>query len=61
MVQMVKNMPAKQETWVRSLSWEDPLEQGIATLSSILSWRISMDRGAWKATVHGVAELDTAE
>ena len=61
MVQMVKNMPAKQETWVRSLSWEDPLEQGMATHSSILAWRISMDRGAWKATVHGVAELDTAE
>ena len=61
MVQLVKNMPAKQETWVRSLSWEDPLEQGMATHSSILAWRISMDRGAWKATVHGVAELDTAE
>ena len=61
MVQMVKNMPAKQETWVRSLSWEDPLEQGMATHSSILAWRISTDRGAWKATVPGVAELDTAE
>ena len=61
MVQLVKNMPAKQETWVQSLSWEDPLEQGMATHSSILAWRISMDRGAWKATVHGEAELDTAE
>ena len=38
--QMVKNPPAKQETWVRSLGQEDPLEKGIATLSSILAWRI---------------------
>ena len=37
---MVKNMPAKQETWVRSLGWEDPLEKGMATHSSILAWRI---------------------
>ena len=34
-------------TWVRSLGWEDPLEDGMATHSSILSWRIIMDRGAW--------------
>jgi len=38
--QLVKNPPAMQETWVRSLSWEDPLEKGKATLSSILAWRI---------------------
>ena len=38
--QMVKNPPAMQETWVRSLGWEDPLEEGIATHSSILAWRI---------------------
>ena len=44
--QMVKNLPAMRETWVRSLSWEDPLEEGIAVLSSILAWRIPMDRGA---------------
>ena len=37
---MVKNLPAMQETWVRSLGWEDPLEKGMATLSSILAWRI---------------------
>ena len=43
---MVKNLPATPETWVRSLGWEDPLEQGMVTHSSILSWRISMDRGA---------------
>ena len=39
-VQLVKNPPAKQETWVRSLGWEDPLEKGKATHSSILAWRI---------------------
>ena len=38
--QMVKNLPAMQKTWVQSLSWEDPLEKGIATHSSILAWRI---------------------
>ena len=37
---MVKNPPAMQETWVRSLGWEDPLEKGKATHSSILAWRI---------------------
>ena len=37
---MVKNPPAVQETWVSSLGWEDPLEEGMATHSSILSWRI---------------------
>ena len=43
-----------QKTWVKSLSWEDPLEEGMVTHSSILAWRIPMDRGAWKAIVHGV-------
>ena len=38
--QLVKNLPAVQETWVRSLGWEDPLEKGKATHSSILAWRI---------------------
>ena len=38
--QLVKNLPAIQETWVRSLGWEDPLEKGMATHSSILAWRI---------------------
>ena len=37
---MVKNLPAMQETWVQSLGWEDPLEKGMATHSSILAWRI---------------------
>ena len=41
--------------------WEDPLENGIATHSSTLDWRIPMDRGAWWATIHGIAESDTTE
>ena len=45
-----------QETWVRSLGWEDPLEKGMATRSSVLAWRIPMDRGPWWATIHGVAK-----
>ena len=40
MAQAVKNLPAMQETWVRFLGWEDPLEKGVATHSSILAWRI---------------------
>ena len=58
---MVKNLPAMQQTWVRSLGWEDPLEEGMATHSSILAWRMPMDRRAWRPTVHGVAESDTTE
>ena len=54
--QTVKNPPAIWETWVRSLDWEDPLEEGMATHSSILAWRIPMDRGA---TVHGVTKSQT--
>ena len=62
MAQTVKNLPAMQETWVQSLGWEDPLEKGMETHSSILAWRIPMDRGAWQATVHAVAkESDTTE
>ena len=48
-----------QETWIRCLGWEDPLEEGMATHSSILAWRISMDRGAWWATAHRVAKSQT--
>ena len=58
---MVKNPPAMRETWVLSLGWEDPLEKGMATHSSSLAWRIPMDRGAWRATVHRVTELDMTE
>ena len=53
MAQTVKNLPAMQETQVRSLGWEDTLEKGMATHSSILAWGISMDIGAWQATVPG--------
>ena len=46
-----------QETRVRFLGWEDPLEKELATHSIILAWRIPMDRGPWQATVHGVAKV----
>ena len=52
---MVKNPPVMEETWVRSLGWEDPLEEEMVTHSSILAWRIPMDREAWPATVYGIA------
>jgi len=52
---------AMQETGVPSLGWENPLEEGIATHSSILVWRIPKDRGAWRAAVHAVAESDMTE
>ena len=54
MAQRVKNLLVMQESWVRSLGWDDPLEEGMATLSNIFDWTIPMDRGAWWATVHGV-------
>ena len=57
--QMVKNPPAMWETWVQSLGREDPLEEGMATHSSSLAWRIPMDQSAWLATVHGVAKSRT--
>ena len=50
-----------QETWVRSLGWEDPLEEGMATHPNILAWRIPMDREAWQATADSVAESDMTE
>ena len=56
---MVKNLPAMWETWVQFLGQEDPLEKGMATHFSILAWRILMDRGAWQATVNGVAKCQT--
>ena len=55
---MVKNSPANAVDRRDAGSipgWEDPLEEGMATHSSVLAWRILMDRGAWWATVHGVA------
>ena len=61
MAQLIKNLPAVRKTWVRSLGWEDPLEEGMAIHSSILAWRIPLDRGAWQATVDGVAGSDTTD
>ena len=61
LAQMVKNPPAMLETWFQTLSWEDPLEEGLETHSSILAWKIPMDKGAWWATVHQVTESDTTE
>ena len=57
--QLVKNLPAMQETLVQFLGWENPLEEGTTIHSSILAWRIPMDRGAWQAIVHGVAKNQT--
>ena len=54
-------MQKTPETRVQSPGREDPLEEGMATHYSVLAWRIPVDRGAWQATVHGVAELDAAE
>ena len=59
--QMAKNPPAMQATWVGSLSWEDPLEEGMAIHSSILAWRISLDRGAWQTIVHDILQARMLE
>ena len=52
------SVPAMWETWAGSPGWEDPLEEGMATHSSVLAWRIPMDRGAWRATVQGVTKTE---
>ena len=59
MAQMVKNPLSMWETWIQSLGGKDLLEEGMATHSSILAWKNPMDRGAWYATVHGVAKRRT--
>ena len=56
MTHMVKNPPAMQEIWVQSLVWEDALEEGITTHSSVLAWEMPRTEGAWRA-----AEVDAAE
>ena len=64
MVQAVKNLPAMQETWVRSLNWEDPLEKTMATHSSILAWRIPWTEepgGLQGYSPWGCKELDMME
>ena len=59
MAQTVNSLPAMQETWVLSLGWEDLLEKGMATRSSILAWRNPMERRTQRATVHGVTKNQT--
>ena len=48
MAQLVKNLPVMRETWVQCLGWEDSLEEGMSTHSSVLTWK---KRGAWRAVV----------
>ena len=62
MAQTVKDLPVIQEIWVRSLGWEGPLEKGMATYSSIVSWRIPWTEEPNRLQFTGVAkELDTTE
>ena len=57
---VLKNLPANAgDMWVPSLGQDDPLEEGMATHSSILAWKNPMDREAWQATGHGVAKSQT--
>ena len=58
---MVKNLPAMQKTWVRSLGQEDPLEKGMATHSSIFAWRIPWTEESDKLQAWGHKELDVTE
>ena len=57
----VKNLPAVQEMWIRILGWEDSLEEGMATLSSILAWRIPWKERPGMLQFMGRKELDTTE
>ena len=59
MAQMVNNPPAMRETQVQSLGWEDPLEEGMATHSSILAWRIPWTEEPGRVTVHGITQSRT--
>ena len=62
LVKMVKNLPAMRETWVQSLDWEDRLGEGNGNPLQYSCLEKSMDRGAWWATIHGVAiDLDMTE
>ena len=62
MAQLVKIPPAMWENWVQSLGWEDTLEEGMATYSSFLLWRMLMDNGTWQAySPWGHKEFDTTE
>ena len=57
LAQSVKNLPAQQETWVGSPDREDPLQEEMATHSSMLAWKNPMDRRTWQAIVHGIARV----
>ena len=59
MSQLVKNLPAMQETWIWSLGQEDPLGKGMATHASIFCLENPMDRGTWRATFHGITKSQT--
>ena len=61
MAQTIKNLPAMQETWVQSLGWEDPLEKGMSTHSSILAWRIPWTESLVGYSSWGHKESDTTE
>ena len=61
MVQMVKNLPAMQETWVQSLGQEDPLEEGMATHSNVLAWRTPWKEKPEGYSPWGYKESDTTE
>ena len=61
MAQMVRNLPAMQETWIQSLTWEDPREKGMATLSSILAWRIPWTEEPGGYCPWGCKESDITE
>ena len=60
-VQLVKNLPVMQETWIQSLGWEDPLEEGMVIHSNILAWRIPMERSLVGCSPWGRKELDMTE
>ena len=59
--QIVKNLPAMQETWVLSLDWEDSLEKGNGNSLQYSCLENPMDRGAWQGTVHGFAKTQLSD
>ena len=60
MARQVKNPSSMQETWVQPLGWEDPLEKGMATHSSVLAWRsLGTEKSLVGSSVHGVAKSRT--
>ena len=59
MAQMIKNLPSMWETWVRPLGWEDPLEEEMATYSSVLAWRIPRTQEPGRLQSMGCKESDT--